>query len=111
MKKCSPLMMCVTRRQLLTGRRLELADCFRMELGLVRQSFERGDFIEGIRARIIDKDSDPRWNPARLEDVSQDMIDMFFRDPWSGTRHPLADLGVPRSPGPHLSPSICAEPL
>jgi enoyl-CoA hydratase/carnithine racemase len=92
MKKRSPLMMCVTMRQLQTGRHLELADCFRMELGLVRHCFEHGDFIEGIRALIIDKDNNPRWNPSRIEDVSEEMIKAFFLNPWSETRHPLADL-------------------
>jgi enoyl-CoA hydratase/carnithine racemase len=92
MRTRSPLMMCVTMRQLQTGRRLELADCFRMELGLVHHCFEHGDFIEGIRALIIDKDNNPRWNPPRIEDVTEDMIEAFFHDPWSGARHPLADL-------------------
>jgi len=32
---------------------------------------ERGDFLEGIRALIIDKDKAPRWQHARLEDVSE----------------------------------------
>jgi enoyl-CoA hydratase len=30
-----------------------------------------GDFIEGIRAAIIDKDRAPRWHHARLEDVTE----------------------------------------
>ncbi|MGB6053840.1 MAG: enoyl-CoA hydratase/isomerase family protein [Burkholderiaceae bacterium] len=88
----SPLMMNVTRRQLLAGRRLDLADCFRMELGLVRQSFETGDFIEGVRALIVDKDNAPRWQmlPAGTE---RERVDAFFASPWEKGRHPLAALG------------------
>lgn len=33
----------------------------------------QGDFLEGIRAAIIDRDRKPRWDPARLEDVTPDM--------------------------------------
>jgi enoyl-CoA hydratase len=36
------------------------------------------DFIEGIRAVIVDKDRNPAWRPDRLEDVTPDMIDEYF---------------------------------
>ncbi len=36
------------------------------------------DFYEGIRAALIDKDRKPQWNPARLEDVSDDVIANYF---------------------------------
>jgi len=74
----SPLMMAVTARQLQLGRSMNLGDCFRMEVAMVRHSFEQGDFMEGVRALLIDKDNAPRWNPQRIEDVSQEMIDAFF---------------------------------
>lgn len=93
MKKRSPLMMCVTMRQLQIGRDLPLADCFRMELGIVHHCFEHGDFIEGVRSLIIDKDNHQRWKPPHIEDVTEAMVDAFFEDPWSESRHPLADLG------------------
>jgi enoyl-CoA hydratase/carnithine racemase len=88
----SPLMLAVSQRQLRIGRGMDLADCFRMELGLVYHCFEQGDFIEGIRALIIDKDNAPRWNPVRIEDVTTEMVDAFFRNPWRGTHHPLEIL-------------------
>ena len=74
----SPLMMAVTARQLQLGRTMGLADCFRMELGMVRHCFQQGDFMEGVRALLVDKDNAPRWNPARIEDVSEQMIEAFF---------------------------------
>ncbi len=33
------------------------------------------DFGEGVRAMVIDKDRNPKWQPARLEDVSASMIE------------------------------------
>lgn len=74
----SPTMMAVALQQLRLGKGLSLADCFRMELAMVRQCFVQGDFIEGVRALIIDKDNSPRWNPARLEDVTDAMVQAFF---------------------------------
>lgn len=34
----------------------------------------QGDFLEGIRAAVIDKDRTPRWSPARLEDLGADTV-------------------------------------
>jgi enoyl-CoA hydratase/carnithine racemase len=92
MQRCSPIMLAVTMRQLQLGRDMTLADCFRMELGLVYHCFERGDFIEGVRALIIDKDNAPQWNPAQMKDVTVEMVDAFFRNPWRGMPHPLEEL-------------------
>lgn len=94
----SPLMMAVTARQLERGRAMDLADCFRMELGMVRHCFEQGDFMEGVRALLVDKDNAPRWNPGRIEDVTEEMIAAFFLDTWAGATHPLADLGAEGRP-------------
>ena len=92
MAKRSPLMMAVTARQLERGRGMSLPDCFRMELAMLRHCFEQGDFMEGVRALLVDKDNAPRWNPARIEDVTEEMIAAFFREPWTRESHPLADL-------------------
>jgi len=37
------------------------------------------DFIEGIRAAIVDKDRKPAWRPDKLEDVRPDTVDGHFR--------------------------------
>jgi enoyl-CoA hydratase/carnithine racemase len=94
MRSRSPTMLSVTLRQLQRGATLSLADCFRMELGMTAQSFEQGDFPEGVRAVLIDKDNAPRWRPSRVEEVTDDLVDAFFRDRWSTAAHPLATLGT-----------------
>ena len=38
------------------------------------------DMREGIRAQIIDKDRNPQWNPATLEDVDADLVCSFFAE-------------------------------
>jgi enoyl-CoA hydratase/carnithine racemase len=92
MRSRSPTMLSVTFCQLERGAELSLADCFRMELGMAAQSFAQGDFLEGVRAVLIDKDNAPRWQPAAIEAVSPDSIDAFFQDRWPAATHPLAGL-------------------
>jgi enoyl-CoA hydratase/carnithine racemase len=88
----SPTMLAVTLRQLQRGRSMSLADCFRMELNMVQQCFIQGDFLEGVRAMIIDKDNSPRWMPSRIEDLTEDAVEAFFKEQWPRGAHPLANL-------------------
>ncbi len=92
MRSRSPTLLSVTLRQLQRGANMSLADCFRMELGMAAYAFEQGDFLEGVRAVLIDKDNAPRWHPGRIEDVTDAMIEAFFRERWHGAQHPLAAL-------------------
>jgi len=92
MRSRSPTLLSVTLRQLQRGATLSLADCFRMELGMAAYAFEQGDFLEGVRAVLIDKDNSPHWQPSRIEEVTQTMIDAFFSERWRGAAHPLAAL-------------------
>lgn len=79
--------------QLQHGADLSLADCFRLELTLSVQCAMRGDFAEGIRALLIDKDKQPKWQHEAVADVSADDVDGFFTSPWEASQHPLANLG------------------
>ena len=49
-----------------------------VELRLCLHLFEDGEFTEGVRALLIDKDKTPRWNPPALADVTGPMIDALF---------------------------------
>ncbi|WP_420995408.1 enoyl-CoA hydratase/isomerase family protein [Cupriavidus sp. 30B13] len=93
LRKRSPLMTAVTQELLLRGRRLDLASCFRMELGVVAHAFTQGDFIEGVRALIVDKDNAPRWRVASPQEVGEAAVQAFFASPWPAEAHPLAALG------------------
>jgi enoyl-CoA hydratase/carnithine racemase len=81
MRSRSPTLSSVTLRQLQRGASMSLADCFRMELGMAAHAFEQGDFLEGVRAVLIDKDNTPHWRPGRFEDVTEPMIEAFFDVP------------------------------
>ena len=88
----SPTLLKVTLEQLKRGAALSLADCFRMELNLIHGCFAQGDFVEGIRALIVEKDNNPRWNPPALEQVDAAAVERFFAPRWSTAGHPLARL-------------------
>lgn len=74
----SPLAMAVTLEMLRRGRELSLEQCFALELHLDRQWFERGDLIEGVRALLIDKDKNPRWNPPTVQALDAAHVASFF---------------------------------
>jgi len=88
----SPTMLEVTYHALLRGRQMSLADCFRMELGVVYRAIDDGDFVEGVRALIIDKDQRPRFAPTTLAQVRAERVQHFLSSPWRREMHPLADL-------------------
>jgi enoyl-CoA hydratase/carnithine racemase len=73
-----------------------LQEVFRIEYIAALACTAHGDFAEGIRALLIDKDKHPRWNPDQLKLATDDWVQAFFTAPWpAGQSHPLADLGHP----------------
>lgn len=74
----SPLAMAVTLELLRRGRDMSLADCFAMELHLDRQWFNDGDIAEGVRALLVDKDKQPRWNPPTIGQLNPARVNAFF---------------------------------
>lgn len=77
-------------------RLMSLADVFRQEYIVSLQCGAQGDLKEGIRALLIDKDRQPRWNPPSLDAASEEWVQRFFAAPWpADLAHPLADLGRP----------------
>ncbi len=73
------------------ARHLSLADVFRLEWQASVGCCMHHDFAEGVRALLVDKDKAPRWQPARLEDVTPGLIEAHLRPRIDGA-HPLADL-------------------
>lgn len=79
MKTKSPQTLKVAFRQLEAGAVMtDFADNMAMEYRIGSRVVRRHDFIEGVRAVIIDKDNAPRWDPATLEGVTDAMLDDIF---------------------------------
>ncbi len=75
----SPLALKVTLAALRRARSYaSLEECLNMEYRLTVRLYEHGEFLEGVRALIVDKDKAPKWNPPRLESVTPAMVDAFF---------------------------------
>jgi enoyl-CoA hydratase len=75
----SPQTMKVAFRQLqLGGAMTRFADNMAMEYRIGARVVQRHDFLEGVRAVIVDKDNSPKWDPPALEGVSETLIDGIF---------------------------------
>ncbi len=101
LRKRSPLMLEVTLQLIRRARSMNLADDLRIERDLVRHCFHTkhlqrsgasSETVEGIRALAVDKDHSPKWSPAKLEDITPEMIAPFFVSPWPAAAHPLRGL-------------------
>jgi enoyl-CoA hydratase/carnithine racemase len=74
--------------------KLSLADVFRLEYIVSLHCAAHGDFAEGIRALLIDKDRQPHWHPATLAEATSAWAETFFEAPWPEGEHPLVNLGA-----------------
>jgi enoyl-CoA hydratase len=75
----SPQTLKVAFRQLQISRELaSFADNMAMEYRIGARVVQRPDFIEGVRAVIVDKDNSPRWDPPTLEAVTPELLDALF---------------------------------
>lgn len=72
-------------------RHQSLAEVFRTEYHVSVACTEHRDFAEGVRALLIDKDRNPRWQYATLADMPDAVVEDHFRARYSGG-DPLGDL-------------------
>ena len=77
MKKNSPLAMAVSQQLLHQGCKLNLKEAFDIELELNYLWKTRGEFVEGVRAALIDKDKKPIWRYA-LKDITTELLKSTF---------------------------------
>jgi enoyl-CoA hydratase len=75
----SPTSLKVTLKLLRHARELAtLEQCLVHEYRAALQVFVSDDFVEGVRAAVIDKDRKPRWSPASIGDVTPQIVDRYF---------------------------------
>ncbi len=90
LKAGSPLAACVIDQQWQRSDNLPLREIFLSELVLATNMVQSGEFYEGVRALLIDKDRRPRWQYRSVEEVPNAVVEAMFVPPWA--LNPLADL-------------------
>ncbi len=78
MRTKSPTSMNLAFEQVRRGAALDFEEAMKVEFRIVSRIGEGHDFYEGVRAVLIDKDSQPRWQPASLEAVDPAVIEHHF---------------------------------
>ncbi|MGF6432631.1 MULTISPECIES: enoyl-CoA hydratase/isomerase family protein [Bradyrhizobium] len=77
----SPRGMVVTLKLLRLARATAtLEECLVREYRAALEVFASDDFREGVRAAVIDKDRNPTWSPARIEQVTPEMVAPYFAE-------------------------------
>jgi enoyl-CoA hydratase len=74
----SPLSLKITHRHIQNSIALDLRQVLQIDYRLGCRFLDGHDFYEGARAVLIDKDGQPKWQPAHLADVSPAMIEDYF---------------------------------
>ncbi len=94
LRRASPTSLRATWRRMVGGQGQSidqvLLDDFRMAVRIIGAH----DFVEGVRAILVDKDGAPRWDPANMEDVGTDGIDALL-EPFLGHGPVGGDLRLP----------------
>ncbi|KFK23320.1 hypothetical protein AALP_AAs74635U001000 [Arabis alpina] len=82
LKKAAPTSLKIALRSIREGRYQGVGQCltreYRMVCHVMKGDISK-DLIEGCRAILIDKDRNPKWEPRRLEEMKDSMVDQYFK--------------------------------
>jgi enoyl-CoA hydratase len=78
MRRASPTSLAITFELFRRGSMLTLAECLEMEYQLAIRVCKTPEFLEGVRAMVIDKDRTPHWNPPSVEQLDNDALDALW---------------------------------
>ncbi|KAF5743401.1 hypothetical protein HS088_TW09G01470 [Tripterygium wilfordii] len=96
MKSSCPLSLKISCRSIREGRVQAVEQCLIREYtifcNIVRRTVSN-DFFEGSRAMLLEKDKKPKWEPSKLELVSEEMVEKCFakidEDGWEFLKFPV----------------------
>ncbi|EAS65825.1 enoyl-CoA hydratase/isomerase family protein [Photobacterium angustum] len=90
----SPITAHICFKQIQDYKDVSLLDCIKMELGLSVNCGLLGEFKEGVRAHLIDKDYTPNWIYSSVSDVDTKIIEQIFTPIWSEHENPLNQVNI-----------------
>ena len=79
LKHKSPTSLKISLRQIREAKNMSLKEELIMEYRMVQNCLKIGDFFEGVRAMLVDKDRKPIWKPSVIEEVDQNRENEFFK--------------------------------
>lgn len=74
----SPTSQKISYRQVREGATMEFEENMIMEYRMSQACMAGHDFYEGVRSVLVDKDHAPKWSPATLEEVTDEIVDAHF---------------------------------
>ena len=84
LKAAAPISLKVTLQQMLRACGLSRHEIFRMDYRIASRFVRGKSFYEGVRSILVDKDRSPKWDPATLEEVSDEDVKEYFAVPDGG---------------------------
>ena len=78
LQKNSPLSLVITLAYLRCYGKKSLKDVFEMDANLAEKFIKQGDFMEGVRAKLVDKCARPRWLHQDYQQISPREIEDFL---------------------------------
>ncbi len=80
-------------RQIRKARGLSTKEAFELELNIALHCTRKGEFTEGVRALLIDKDNEPKWRYPKRHEVPDSWVAEHFEPFWQGG-NPLANIDI-----------------
>ncbi|MCM3358040.1 enoyl-CoA hydratase/isomerase family protein [Psychrobacillus sp. MER TA 171] len=75
----SPFSLKITLKQLIDGQNKTIEECLATDLTLAKNFLKHQDFFEGVRTVLIDKGQKPQFKYEKLSDVSEIVVNDFFK--------------------------------
>lgn len=77
-RRNSPMALSVTLEYIRRAKDFDLREALEHEFVVANNMHAYPDFVEGVRAQIIDKDRNPAWTPASLDEVDPAIVDKLL---------------------------------
>jgi enoyl-CoA hydratase len=78
-ERASPISLKITFHQMKLGEAgMDIEAALALEYRMTQHVMAAHDFYEGIRAMLVDKDQNPRWDPASLADIGEQDVARYF---------------------------------